>query len=250
MRILSLALLSACALACSHPPPPAPPPPPPAPTLGDEVDALCACTTASCRTGVRAKFAGVDRPADTAPHTLALRAYLAKCDADGAEAQDLADMKAMDGSMCACRDAVCVDQTDKRYTDFMKRMEDKYKHKAPSEKMMELGEHMAKCMSDAMGGGSSASNGGSGIDSASSDGPTGVPACDEYLNAFDRYMSCDKIPQQAKDASRQGIAEMKRGWAMLRDPNVPAEARKAASDACREAVDALRQSAAAMGCPL
>ncbi len=249
MRILSLALLSASALACSHPPPPASPPPP-APTLTDEVDALCACTTATCRTDVRARFAGVDHPADTAPHTLALRAYLAKCDADGQEAQDLADMKAMDASMCACRDAACIDRIDKRYADFMKRMEDKYKNKAPSAKMMEIGEHMAKCMTDAMGGESSSRAGGPGIDSAASDGPTGVPECDEYLKTFDRYIACDKIPQAAIDANKEGIAQMKQGWAMLRDPNVPVEAKKAAGDACRQAVDALKQSAAAMGCSL
>ena len=43
---------------------------------------------------------------------------------------------------------------------------------------------------------------------------------------------------------------MKQGWAMLKDPNVPAEAKKAAADACKQAVDALKQSASAMGCSL
>ncbi len=201
---------------------------------------------------------------------------------------DKGKMKKMKEAMCACKDAACVDKVNKDYADFMKSMEDKYKgDKKPDEDMMKIGEEMAKCMSDAMAGGGAASGSDTGSGSASGSGSaaasgsgsaaasgsgsasgsdtgsgsaaasggtasadTGVPECDDYLKAFDKYMSCDKIPAQAKDASKQGIEQMKQGWAMLKDPNVPAEAKKAAADACKQAVDALKQSASAMGCSL
>ncbi|HTJ42159.1 MAG TPA: hypothetical protein VL463_08685 [Kofleriaceae bacterium] len=194
---------------------------------------------------------------------------------------DKGKMKKMKEAMCACKDAACVDKVQKDYADFMKSMEEKYKgDKKPDEDMMKIGEEMAKCMSDAMAGGAGgASDTGAGSASASGAGSasasgsaaasgsdtasgsaaasggtasadTGVPECDDYLKAFDKYMSCDKIPQQAKDASKSGIEQMKQGWAMLKDPNVPAEAKKAAGDACKQAVDALKQSASAMGCAL
>jgi hypothetical protein len=81
-------------------------------------------------------------------------------------------------------------------------------------------------------------------------GDTGVAECDAYLHLIDTYVACDKIPQQAKDAVRQSTQQMKQGWAMLRDPNVPVEAKRAAADACRQAIDAVKQSASAMGCAL
>ena len=79
---------------------------------------------------------------------------------------------------------------------------------------------------------------------------TGIPACDRYLAAMEKYMQCPAIPQAAKDASRQGIDQMKQSWQMLRDPSVPPEAKQAANDACLQAVDALKQAGAAMGCPM
>jgi hypothetical protein len=78
---------------------------------------------------------------------------------------------------------------------------------------------------------------------------SGVPDCDRYAAAVGRYLQCNKIPESAKDGVRQGLDAMKQGWQMLRDPNVPPEARKAAGDACKEATDAVKQAASAMGCP-
>jgi hypothetical protein len=79
---------------------------------------------------------------------------------------------------------------------------------------------------------------------------TTVAECDQYLALFERYMTCDKIPDQAKQASRQGIQQMEQAWAMLRDPSIAADAKQAAADACAQAVQALQQSASAMGCSL
>ena len=48
----------------------------------------------------------------------------------------------------------------------------------------------------------------------------------------------------------QGIQQMYQGWQMLKDPNVPKEAKQAAADGCKEATKALKESAKAMGCKL
>jgi hypothetical protein len=249
--VVGLVLVSACGHAAA--PPPAPPAPPP-PTLADEVDAMCACTSPACAQQVHDRFAIAESTTSTAPHVVALRDKLASCDMTAREGDDLAQFHAMDTAMCACKDAACVDQVEKDFADFMRRMEKKYVgHVRPDEAMMKLGAHMATCMSDAMSdkaGVGVAPSSPAPAATASASAPTGVAECDQYLSAFDRYMACPKIPQEAKDASKAGVAEMKEGWAMLRDPGVPPEAKKAAADACREAVSALRQSAKAMGCPL
>jgi hypothetical protein len=79
---------------------------------------------------------------------------------------------------------------------------------------------------------------------------TGVPECDEYVAAIEKFTTCDKVPQAARDAQKQSLDAMKQGWASLSDPATPAEAKKAAADGCKTAVDALKQAATASGCAL
>lgn len=77
---------------------------------------------------------------------------------------------------------------------------------------------------------------------------SGIPWCDEYIRMVERYMRCDKIPQQARDGVKQGIDAMKQSWGDF--TNLPEEAKRATDDACKQAVDALKQGATAMGCTL
>ena len=81
---------------------------------------------------------------------------------------------------------------------------------------------------------------------------TGVPECDSYLKAVEKYLNCNKIPQAARDAQAQSAQTMKNGmssWASL-----PAEQRKMAQDAakssCSQGLSAIKQSATALGCPI
>src|SRR5215470_16251161 len=53
---------------------------------------------------------------------------------------------------------------------------------------------------------------------------TGVPECDSYLKAAEKYLACNKVPQAARDAQAQATQAMKNGmssWASM-----PADARK------------------------
>jgi hypothetical protein len=77
---------------------------------------------------------------------------------------------------------------------------------------------------------------------------TGLPECDAYIRAIDRYLQCDKIPQQARDGARQGIEAMEAGWRDM--SGVPDDVKQQTNDACKQAVDAIQQGASAMGCAL
>jgi hypothetical protein len=79
-------------------------------------------------------------------------------------------------------------------------------------------------------------------------GSTGLVECDRYTHLMDAYMSCDKVPQSARDAAKQGLDAMKSAWANA--GSYPDEVKKAANDACMQASDALAQGADAMGCRL
>ena len=77
-------------------------------------------------------------------------------------------------------------------------------------------------------------------------GATGIAECDEYIKVVEKYVSCDKIPQASRDATKQGLDTMKKGWG----PSMPDDAKKAAADACKAGTDAVKQGASAVGCAL
>ncbi len=68
-----------------------------------------------------------------------------------------------------------------------------------------------------------------------------LPAeCNDYKAAIDKLASCDKLPQQAKDALKQAYDQASTGWA-----NLPAEGKAALKDACKAGADAVMTSAKA-----
>ena len=81
---------------------------------------------------------------------------------------------------------------------------------------------------------------------------TGVPECDSYLKAAEKYLACNKVPQAARDAQAQATQAMKNGmsaWASM-----PADQRKMAQESaktsCAQGLASLKQSASAIGCPV
>ena len=77
---------------------------------------------------------------------------------------------------------------------------------------------------------------------------TGIAECDSYLATAEKFAKCEKLPAEAKTAQAQALEAAKTGWASLKDPSVPAEAKKAAADACKQSDDALKQAWTAAGC--
>jgi hypothetical protein len=63
-------------------------------------------------------------------------------------------------------------------------------------------------------------------------------------------MGCDKVPQAARDAAKQGVEASKQGWAALNSANVPEASKLAAASGCKQGEDALMQGAKALGCTL
>ena len=66
-----------------------------------------------------------------------------------------------------------------------------------------------------------------------------LPAeCNDYKAAIDKLSSCDKMPQQARDALKQAYDQASAGWASL-----PAEAKANLATACKAGTDAVTTSA-------
>ena len=68
-----------------------------------------------------------------------------------------------------------------------------------------------------------------------------LPAeCGEYKAAIEKLATCDKLPQQTRDALKQSYEQTSTAWA-----SVPAEGKAALATACKSAADAVKQSATA-----
>jgi len=67
-------------------------------------------------------------------------------------------------------------------------------------------------------------------------------SCRAYARTIDKIMTCDAIPQAARDAMHQGYEALRQSWT-----NQDEDSR---DDGCRAAADALRQAASSMGCDL
>jgi hypothetical protein len=66
-----------------------------------------------------------------------------------------------------------------------------------------------------------------------------LPAeCNDYKAAIDKLSSCDKMPQQARDALKQAYDQASAGWASL-----PADAKANLATACKAGTDAVNTSA-------
>jgi hypothetical protein len=70
-----------------------------------------------------------------------------------------------------------------------------------------------------------------------------LPAeCGEYKAAIEKIASCDKVPQQQRDALKQAYDTSSSAWA-----TVPADGKAALAASCKSATDAIKTSASA--CP-
>ncbi len=66
--------------------------------------------------------------------------------------------------------------------------------------------------------------------------------CAEYKAAIEKIATCDKVPQQQRDALKQAYETSSSAWA-----SVPADGRAALATSCKSATDAIKTSATA--CP-
>jgi hypothetical protein len=75
---------------------------------------------------------------------------------------------------------------------------------------------------------------------------TGIPECDLYLAEVERLAQCEAMPAEARDAMKQAAESLRS--AFQQEAEIPPEARKAAGEACLQAVEAIRQAGSSMGC--
>ena len=164
-------------------------------------------------------------------------------------AEDMANQ--MKPKMKAAMSKSCKD--DKWSADALKCMDDAKTmdemEKCESKLTPDQKKNMDKAMNDAMGMGSmdKPSGGDMAGSAAAPAGSAAAPAagggdlpaeCNDYKAAIEKLASCDKMPQQARDALKNAYDQASAGWA-----NLPAEAKANLATACKAGADAVMQSA-------
>jgi hypothetical protein len=161
-------------------------------------------------------------------------------------AEDMANQ--MKPKMKAAMSKSCKD--DKWSGDALKCMDDAKTmdemEKCESKLTPDQKKNMDKAMSEAMGmgGGGHDMDKGAEAPAAGSAAPAAagggdLPAeCNDYKAAIEKLSTCDKMPQQARDALKNAYDQASAGWA-----NLPAEAKANLATACKAGADAVMQSA-------
>ena len=73
---------------------------------------------------------------------------------------------------------------------------------------------------------------------------SGIPECEAYFKAMDKFVTCDKLPPEQKNAYKSSNDKMR---ADMASPSVD---KKVAADQCKQALIDLVAGAKDRGCPL
>lgn len=180
------------------------------------------------------------------------------CKKKGGAGEAMAKMEEFKNEMCKCKDAPCAEKVSKDMMDWGQKMSKDQKEPPKmsdddQKKAAKITEEMTKCMQTAMGTGGamgggtpepaagSATGSGDTAGAAPAAGGGDLPAeCNDYKAAIEKLASCDKMPQQARDALKNAFDQASAGWASM-----PAEAKANLATACKAGTDAVMQSAKA-----
>jgi len=169
----------------------------------------------------------------------------------------MAKMAEFKDKMCACKDTACATKVSDEMTKWSQDMAKDQKEppkmsEEDTKKAAQIGDDMGKCMQKAMGaggapGGDMAGSAAGSAPAAGSAEGSAAPAaagggdlpkeCQDYKAAIEKLSSCDKMPQQARDAMKSAFDQASTGWA-----NLPAEAKAGLATACKAGADAVMQS--------
>src|SRR5262249_51382325 len=160
------------------------------------------------------------------------------CKKKGGAGEAMAKMGEFKDKMCKCSDKACADKVTEEMTKWSQEMAKTADKEAKvseedTKKMQEVTEEFTKCATKAMTAGAPAGDKPAEPkkdDSAAAPaggGATGIAECDEYKAEVEKLAKCDKIPQQARDAMKQGFDSASAAWKDL--ASAPKEAKDAAA---------------------
>jgi hypothetical protein len=144
---------------------------------------------------------------------------------------------------CACKDAACADAQLTKLQAFA----DKYKNMAGAEndaRIKGIAEELMRCITTAKTAGTTPT------EPTPPTPPTepgkGLPECEAYAKAAERFIKCTKVPKQSRDAVQTAVETMRKNWG---DPaTMSPDMKKSAAETCLTLEKSMKDAAKAIGC--
>ncbi len=160
----------------------------------------------------------------------------------------LGELKTLRARACACADKPCADVVMRELGELGIRYKDHKGSDAQMAQAAELAGQLMECIAKTEAGPMTFEQPTPEPPAPPAHGPIGIAGCDDYVAKMEAYVRCDRVPQAARDAARQGIEAMRQAWG---DTTTMSEtSRQAAGDGCKAASAAIVEAAEAMGCTL
>jgi hypothetical protein len=161
-----------------------------------------------------------------------------------------AEMDALKTASCACTDKTCADAQWAKLMAFVET--NKATLEAPgAEALNAAGSESVKCL-DKLRMGSPTPTEPTPIPTTPTTPTTptepgkGLPECEAYAKAAERFIKCSKVPKQSRDAVQTAVDTMRKNWG---DPATMSEdMRKSAAETCVTLEKSMKDAAKAIGC--
>ena len=154
----------------------------------------------------------------------------------------IAEFEKIKSAACSCTDKACADaETSNLMAAAQKYTDVATKDPVAKDKLTAIANDVGACVKKFEG------------TTAPPDTPTtppepgqGLPECEAYAKAAERFIKCSKVPKQSQDAVRTAVDTMRKNWG---DPSkMSDDQKKSAAETCTTLEKSMKDAAAAMGC--
>ncbi|HEU5057902.1 MAG TPA: hypothetical protein VFU21_15325, partial [Kofleriaceae bacterium] len=155
----------------------------------------------------------------------------------------VAEFEQIKSAACSCTDKACADaEVAKLMTATQKYTDVAAQDPVARDKLTAIASDVGACVKKFEGG-----------QTPPPDTPTtppepgqGLPECEAYAKAAERFIKCSKVPKQSRDAVKTAVDTMRKNWG---DPSkMSDDMKKSAAETCTTLEKSMKDAAAAIGC--
>jgi hypothetical protein len=158
----------------------------------------------------------------------------------------VAELAVIRDHACACSAPDCVSGVQVEFEAWMKKYQDYQPTQAEQDEVGAIASAMSACRDAAM---QAPPPQPTPVDpapppvAAATKIETGIPECDDYAVAIEEYLSCDKVPEDARTSTRDAMKDV---WDQFRQ--VPEEYKAEVGKGCKQGADGIRDATKMLGC--
>jgi hypothetical protein len=156
------------------------------------------------------------------------------------------ELDAIRAEACACKDAACADAQLAKLQAFADKYKDMQGAKSDA-RIQGIAEELTRCITTAKTAGTTPTVPTQPTQPTPPTEPgKGLPECEAYAKAAERFIKCTKVPKQSRDAVQTAVDTMRKNWG---DPaTMSPDMKKSAAETCVTLEKSMKDAAKAIGC--